>query len=128
MNDQKNADNGEHLINNYLASPYIMPDFFTRAECEAVVAASGMEAEYSGYAGEVARSDKLRKSTVRFIAPAEHTTWIYNKLQAAVIQANNFYRFDISGIRERLQVAEYMANGHYTWHVDVGKMKRQRVS
>lgn len=119
MNDQSSSV--PDAANNYLTSPYVLADYFSSTECEAVIAASEEQPELTGNAGQVAQSDELRNSSVRFIAPTDETAWIYNKLQNAVLQANNYYRFNVTGIRERLQVAGYKNSGHYTWHIDIGK-------
>ena len=108
-------------INNYLTSPYLIPDYFTKDECKSIIEISKSSTELLGKAGEISQSDELRKSKVRFIGPDDKTAWIFKKLQDAVIQSNQHYKFSIAGIREYLQVAEYTDNDHYTWHVDVGK-------
>ena len=121
MSNEQAGSESTGSVNNYLASPYMMPDYFSREECEKVVSASKELAEVAGTAGEVAQSNQYRKSKVRFIAPETDNLWIFKKLQAAAAQANQYYRFDIAGFKERLQVAEYTGSGHYTWHIDVGK-------
>jgi len=121
MNKRQTNSNATSPVNNYLTSPYLLPDYFTRQECETVIAASRDLTEYVGSAGEVKQSDDLRKSRLQFIAPDEETAWIFKKLENAAGLANQYYEFDIAGFRERLQVAEYSNSGHYTWHTDVGK-------
>lgn len=53
----------------------------------------------------------------------EETSWIFNKIAAAVGKANaEYYRFDLYGIVHSLQLLHYKSseNGHYDWHIDCG--------
>lgn len=121
MSEEHVGRENDDSVNNYLASPYIMTNYFNNEECEKVISVGENLAEYIGTAGEIIESNKYRDSKVKFITPEKDNLWIFKKLQAAVAEANRYYRFDIAGFRERLQVAEYKGNGHYTWHIDVGK-------
>lgn len=57
---------------------------------------------------------------------SEDTKWIFNKIAAAVGDANaEYYKFDLLGITHSLQLLHYKSeeNGHYDWHIDCGDGK-----
>lgn len=80
----------------------------------------------AGIAGRTDTDDysDVRKSSIRWITQANDTSWIYDRLAFIVRQINGqFFNFDISGFVEDFQYTVYEAEneGHYTWHVDMGK-------
>jgi predicted 2-oxoglutarate/Fe(II)-dependent dioxygenase YbiX len=53
----------------------------------------------------------------------EDTAWLYRRLEEMVQRLNlQFYKYEIHGLRERLQytIYEQAEGGHYGWHVDHG--------
>lgn len=68
------------------------------------------------------RKDVAVRKTNRIHLPKNNDTlWIYEKINAAVLEANKTYKFDFSnGVIEDLNVLEYKCNDHYTWHIDGG--------
>jgi PKHD-type hydroxylase len=105
-------------VNNSLISVLTRPDCFTAGECEQIIELGIHMRKLSGIArGQYA---DIRDSRVCFISPGHDTNWIFAKLHALVMAANQQYRCHLSGFREPLQFAEYESGGHYGWHVDVG--------
>ena len=64
-----------------------------------------------------------RSSSVKWIPFTDETKWIYDKIGAMAVEANNdIYHFDLHSMPEHIQYTEYYdANkGHYDWHMDIG--------
>ena len=70
--------------------------------------------------GGALQDDSLRKSTVMPIVPNEDSQWIFNKMTQIIAQSNQYYRFDINGFYEPLQLAEYGEGDFFDWHLDFG--------
>ncbi|MCO6360316.1 2OG-Fe(II) oxygenase [Roseivirga pacifica] len=62
----------------------------------------------------------LRKSTVTFLEPddAEYAPIIHKLAQLAIQVNQQRYAFDLSGIYEPLQIAQYDSNDFFDWHTD----------
>lgn len=66
-----------------------------------------------------------RQSDIRWIEWNDENWWLYTKLTQKVNEINSqLWNFDLFGINEYIQYAEYNGNnssrGHYDWHIDVG--------
>jgi len=64
-----------------------------------------------------------RRSNVSWINNVPETNWIYEKLAIIASSLNaEFFRFDLTGFGEPLQLSSYdqSINGMYGWHVDSG--------
>ena len=76
--------------------------------------------------------EELRKSRVGWIPMDQNFLWLHAKLGEMVNIANKeLWGFDISGMDEQIQYAEYPENGgHYDWHMDTGpdKFSRRKIS
>lgn len=76
--------------------------------------------------------ERLRKSKVGWIPMDENFLWLHNKLGEMVNVANKeLWGFDISGMHEQIQYAEYLDDGgHYEWHMDTGpdQFSRRKIS
>ena len=92
-------------------------------ECAKAIALSNV------YPGEVARVEgggherSYRDTTVHFIPHNPDTSWLYHKLMAAAVEANDrCWQFDVTGFFQNLQLLSYKADKqqHYTWHMDMG--------
>lgn len=67
--------------------------------------------------------DKIRRSDVAWLAKNNETAWVFKKLGHVVSTLNRmYYRFDLTGIGEDLQLTNYNASeqGMYGWHQDYG--------
>lgn len=66
---------------------------------------------------------KVRRSKVSWIAKTQDTAWVYEKLAHVASSLNaQFYRFDLTGFGEALQLTNYdqSEQGMYGWHQDYG--------
>jgi PKHD-type hydroxylase len=64
---------------------------------------------------------KIRRSQVSWLNKSQNTSWVFEKL-AHIVSALNaqYYRFDLSGFGEALQLTNYDQSEHgmYGWHID----------
>lgn len=66
---------------------------------------------------------KHRRSQITWLDCNENTKWVFEKLSHIVSSLNSqFYRFDLTGFGEALQLTNYKSseNGTYGWHMDCG--------
>ena len=66
---------------------------------------------------------KIRRSHISWIGCTDETRWVFDKLAHAASSLNSqFYRFDLTGFSEALQLTNYdqSENGMYGWHQDYG--------
>jgi PKHD-type hydroxylase len=63
----------------------------------------------------------IRKSKITWLKPNKETEWIYRRLTDAILALNDqFYKFDIWGLNEGLQLTKYESpDGHYDIHTDI---------
>jgi PKHD-type hydroxylase len=94
---------------------------FTPEECRRIVELSQQIDPHTGALGADEKvNPNIRDSEIVRLAPEMNTKWIYEKMDASICSANRNFQFDLSGFEE-LQVASYTSEGHYDWHMDVGK-------
>lgn len=107
--------------NEYLNTVSKYQGAFSPEECDAVIqlarAAPSQDGVLDSKHSENYR--KTRSSLVHFIDYSPAFDWVFAKLRDLTINANQSYRFDIHGFRERLQVAEYGVGDHFDWHLDL---------
>lgn len=75
--------------------------------------------------------EKYRKSNVKWIYFSKETKWLFVKLMKLIQGTNNeHWGFDLVMAREPIQYTEYIDDGHYDWHIDVGGgyMNQRKVS
>lgn len=120
MQEQQKPSN-QFVENDYLALPLASVGYFSTQECLEIVRLSEQHSQIAGVAGTRGDLTHLRDSRIASIPPSPETQWIFEKIQAAVLQANQLYRYELAGFREGLQVATYTNGGHYGWHLDIGK-------
>lgn len=66
---------------------------------------------------------KMRRSRVSWVYKDANTAWIYDKLAHIASSLNaQFFRFDLTGFGEPLQLTNYDQSDHgmYGWHQDYG--------
>lgn len=66
---------------------------------------------------------KIRRSSVSWIDNTQDTEWVFKKLAHVASSLNSqFYRFDLTGFGESLQLTNYDQSEHgmYGWHQDYG--------
>ncbi len=65
---------------------------------------------------------ELRNSEIVQFEHEESTKWIYEKMGSFMMQCNGqYYGFDLNGIGENLQIAEYGEGAFFNWHLDFAK-------
>lgn len=95
-------------------------DAFSREELD-LLQGIARSAEASATVGAGSLNNDLRRSKVRWLSLTSEFEWIYEKLGAIVGTLNSqFFRFDISGFGEDIQMTNYEAGdlGTYGWHND----------
>jgi PKHD-type hydroxylase len=61
---------------------------------------------------------EVRNSSISWIAPDEHTSWLFNKMAEIVARVNtDKFQFELSYI-ESFQYTTYEVGGYYKWHID----------
>lgn len=85
-----------------------------------------MKAEERAQAGGMKSEEELkqvRRSQVSWLNKIQDTAWVYEKLAHITSSLNaQYYRFDLTGFGEALQLTNYDQSEHgmYGWHVDYG--------
>jgi PKHD-type hydroxylase len=77
----------------------------------------------AGTGSENNQDKSIRSSSVKWIPKDKEWEWLYDKMMAMIIEANNaIWNFDLYTILDDIQYTEYHAtnNGHYNWHQDIG--------
>ena len=67
--------------------------------------------------------EKIRRSQVSWLSKTQDTAWVFEKLGYIASYLNaEYYRFDLTGFGESLQLTNYdqSEQGMYGWHVDYG--------
>jgi PKHD-type hydroxylase len=67
--------------------------------------------------------EKVRRSHISWMSKTQDTAWVFEKLSHIVSSLNaQFFRFDLTGFGEPLQLTNYDQSEHgmYGWHVDYG--------
>lgn len=64
----------------------------------------------------------IRTSEVRWVPPTQDSAWVFQRLTDLIAPCNEArYGFDLTGMHEGLQVAEYRQGGFFSWHKDHGQ-------
>ena len=99
---------------------------FTVDECKEIVR---LGEEQEGQTGTVSDTgvnegstvvERLRKSRIAWLIREPRTKWIFDRIDAAVKEVNEAYKFDLSGYN-LIQIARYSEGDYYDWHLDIGK-------
>lgn len=82
--------------------------------------------------GQLGRGDSnkdIRRSRTVFLEHEEKNRWLYERLWHAAIELNQrHFCVDISGMREKIQLARYDDSDHgfYSWHTDFSDIAPRR--
>jgi PKHD-type hydroxylase len=74
---------------------------------------------------------KIRRSHISWLHCNQETEWVFRKLAHAISSLNSqFYRFDLTGFGEALQLTNYdqSENGMYGWHQDYNTKISRKLS
>lgn len=107
--------------NNWVAATAIVPRLFSPEECERIrLLGEGLDLE----AGRMTRPGAYaRRCSYAWMEPGLTSAWIYERVAAAIVEANASYRFDLLGMMDPLQFTRYDAHSRdeIGWHVDCGE-------
>ncbi len=94
---------------------------FTKEECEKIIAMSNkFESKQGGLGEQEDINNTKHNSEICALAPTMETRWIYEKINAFVVAANNSFKYDLYGLEE-FKIATYGPDNYYDWHMDLGK-------
>jgi PKHD-type hydroxylase len=74
---------------------------------------------------------KIRRSQINWLSNTPDTEWVFSKLADIAARLNSqFYRFDLTGFGEQLQLTNYDQSEHgmYGWHVDYNANVSRKLS
>lgn len=120
ISERTQRTNGYWSMQKPLLDRWAWADVFSQDECESIIHICSKRNMVSAETGSSGLSS-YRKSNVLFLFPDATTEWIFYKLEEATNRLNDFFKFDLQGMGEGIQFAEYKApDGHYNWHTDTG--------
>jgi PKHD-type hydroxylase len=97
---------------------------FTQEEVERIINLASVYTEQDAtiIGNSEGVEEAIRKSKVRWLPNNSSWAWIYDRIAAMSVEANNaLWHFDLHSIIDDIQFTEYEAGGgHYDWHVDIG--------
>lgn len=107
--------------NNWVAATSIVPRLFSVDECARIQALGERLELGAGYMTRPGLSP--RRCRFAWMRAEDDTRWIYERIAAAVREANANYGFDLLGMMDPLQFTRYDAAGNdeIGWHVDCGE-------
>jgi PKHD-type hydroxylase len=93
---------------------------FTPEECEGLVQFVGA---LPGQPGLVPRAEyqAVRQSTVWPLKMDSTTQWVPGRLGKLFAQANQRYKFELRGLLDAIQIAQYGVSDRFDWHIDLGR-------
>lgn len=109
-----------------------MPDAFTAAECDAIVALAGVlePATVRGADRDVVVPELRRAERCHLIRAAE-TLWLFERIDALFAAAAERFGLAVDPVFEAIQVVRYGLGDHFqSWHSDAGldRHRERRIS
>jgi len=96
-------------------------NFLSREECKKIIDYSESHANFDeGVVNTSGDNSSLRNSKVTFLPAVEENMWFFNRLESAIKQLNQAYKYDLVGLYEGVQIASYSNGGNYGNHIDIG--------
>ena len=103
---------------------YWFKNGFSEQECEWVENLANL------YPNQINFDSEIRNSKIKPLLYDDLSEWLYDKFKTLAIEANNsIWKFDISSIRDAIQVAEYVEGvqyDSYNWFLDIGSNTNYR--
>jgi PKHD-type hydroxylase len=125
----------------YVMTPYSTPmeplawwdGAFTESELDWLqnYAKSSDTAAFVGGRENNSVNKSIRRSQVSWLQNTQEATWVFAKLADVASELNaKFFRFDLTGFGEALQMTNYNSSegGMYGWHVDYGGNISRKLS
>lgn len=106
-------------------------NLFDKNECDKIIEIGNSMVLYKGkvITDSTITLEEIRQSSIAWIRPDEQTTWIFERVSAAIISLNQqFFGFDLYGMVEGFQFTKYEAPADfYGKHIDsfVGGITRK---
>jgi len=74
-------------------------------------------------------NEVIRDSGIYWLYSNPETSWVFDRINAAVEEYNKNYQYEINRI-ESAQLTRYAVGQRYDWHVDIGHgdMSRRKIS
>lgn len=118
--------------NDFLHYCYYQINAFSAEECQTLIDLNIEQnpARIMQQNKEESIDKDIRFTLIKSIPSLPDYSWIFERLQAIVLKANQqFFNFEIDLIYP-LQVLEYPVGGNYNWHSDigVGKVSNRKLS
>jgi PKHD-type hydroxylase len=107
--------------NNWVAATSVVARLFSPDECERI---RELGESLSLEPGRMTRPGMYaRRCSYAWMESTDASRWIYERIAAAVREANAGYRFELRGMLDPLQFTRYDAQTHdeIGWHVDCGE-------
>lgn len=89
------------------------------------------QAEQNAQVGNNSSNPNIRRSQVSWLKKNSDTEWVFEKLADVATKINaQFFRFDLTGFCEPLQLTNYDQSEHgmYNWHQDYGGDVSRKLS
>lgn len=105
-------------INDAISSSYVLPGYFSKIQCKKII----QTVDSSGFKTGIAVDDNknVRRSEVTWLEPEKDNAWIFDHIEKATMLANKYFKFDLTGFFQGIQIAKYEKDGKYDWHSDLG--------
>lgn len=100
---------------------YFFKEYFSNEEIEKIKEIASKRTKIVGsVGGQVVKS--YRDSSVRWISLEDDSFWIFDKIEKAILEANNLYKMILTHLEDDIQFTSYKSESqqHYDWHLDVG--------
>ena len=102
---------------------HTIPDAFTPAECDRIVALSETATPRDAGLTRAQKDHNQRRADLVWLDEVEGADWVMDRIVDLVRVANReAFDFDLTEFAESPQVARYGAEreGHFDWHADIG--------
>ena len=111
---------------DYLEDPlnyYTFGNYFSDEEINKIIEIGESLDKEEARIGKNELVKKYRDSNIAWMEYSDNTKFIYDKIEQAIIEANNaLYKMILSHIEDKIQYTIYSSksNQHYNWHLDYG--------
>jgi PKHD-type hydroxylase len=107
------------LKNDSLNEYTFIENIFTPEEIQEIIKIGLAHQQIESRTGDGRGFSEIRKSRNSWLPPSSITSWIYERIQRAIEEANKHFEFDLHSI-ENLQFTEYDSKymGNYGKHID----------
>jgi PKHD-type hydroxylase len=105
-------------INSHVSSPLVFTGIFSAEECYRIM---GLSQNRRPRAGSMMYArPNIRKSTIAWIDIQEDSLWLYEKVWNSLQAVNRWFKYELFGLVDEIQFAEYGVGDGFGWHLDAG--------